>query len=130
MIIFKEYHICEVSWKNWAQLKIFFKIFGCFSSPGGQNLKLTQKIPHFGKKKNLASIVAPRDKSPRAFLQNIITNKRTRGFLSSVNELNFFLTISWKIDDFFTRIVTVAPLTFLVKKFCFLVLTQSDLFFW
>ena len=42
----------------------------------------------------------------------------------------FFLTIFWKIDDFFTRIVTVAPQTFLVKNFFFLAITHSDLFFW
>ena len=95
MIIFKEYHICEVSWKNWAYLSFIFKFFCHFSSPGGQNLKCAKKIPHFGKKIFLASIVAPRDKSPRAFLQNIITKKRTRGFLSSVNwsgEIFFFRT--------------------------------------
>ena len=92
MIIFKEHDICEVSWKNWAQLRIFFKIFGHFSSPGGQNLKRAQKIPHFGKKKILESIVAPRDKSSRAFHQNIKTKKRTRGFLSSVN---------WSGENFF-----------------------------
>ena len=94
MIIFKEHDICEVSWKNWAYLRIFFKNFGHFSSPGGQNLKCAQKIPHFGKKKILESIVAPREKSSRAFHQNIKTKKRTRGFLSSVNWCgeNFFFS--------------------------------------
>ena len=101
MIIFKEHDICEVSWKNWAQLRIFIKIFGHFSSPGGQNLKRAQKIPHFGKKKFLESIVAPRDKSSRAFHQNIKTKKRTRGFLSSVNWSgeNFFFSEFFFVSD-------------------------------
>ena len=42
----------------------------------------------------LESIVAPRDKSPPAFLQNIKTKKRMRGFLSSVN---------WSGEFFFSR---------------------------
>ena len=94
MIILKEHDICKVSWKNWAYLRIFFKIFVHFSSPGGQNLKCAKKIPHFGEKKFLESIVAPREKSSRAFHQNIKTKKRTRGFLSSVNWCggNFFFS--------------------------------------
>ena len=101
MIILKEHDICKVSWKNWAYLRIFFKIFVHFSSPGGQNLKCAQKIPHFGKKKNLESIVAPREKSSRAFHQNIKTKKRTRGFLSSVNWCggNFFFPKFFLVSD-------------------------------
>ena len=83
---------------NW---EFFLKIFGRFSSPGGQNLKCAQKIPHFGKKINLESIVAPRDKSSRAFHQNIKTKKRTRGFLSSVNWSgeNFFFPNFFFVSD-------------------------------
>ena len=84
MIIFKEYHICEVSWKNWAYLRYFSKCFAIFHHLGGKISNVHKKY-HISEKKKLASIVAPRDKSPRAFLQNIITKKRTRGFLSSVN---------------------------------------------
>ena len=77
-MIFVRFH--EKIGLNWE----FFQNLWPFSSPGGQNLKCAQKIPQFGKK-NLEGIVAPREKSSRAFHQNIKTKKRTRGFLSSVN---------------------------------------------
>ena len=51
MIILKEHDICKVSMKKLGLFENFFKIFGHFSSPGGQNLQCAKKIPHFGKKK-------------------------------------------------------------------------------
>ena len=129
MIIFKEHDICEVSWKNWAQLRIFFNIFGHFSSPGGQNLKRAQKIPHFGKKIFLESIVAPRDKSTRAFHQNIKTKKRTRGFLSSVNwsgEIFFFPNFVFVSDQQKTQNPSPQSLTLLSTFSQIIILRKSS----
>ena len=95
MIIFKEHDICEVSWKNWAQLRIFFQNFWPFFVTWGAKSKTCSKNTTFRKKKILESIVAPREKSSRAFHQNIKTKKRTRGFLSSVN---------WFGEKFFSEI--------------------------
>ena len=79
--------------KKLGLFEIFFQNFLPFFITWGAKSKTYSKNTTFRKKNFLASIVAPRDKSPRAFLQNIITKKRTRGFLSSVNwsgEIFFF----------------------------------------
>ena len=106
--------------KKLGSIEDFFNICGHFSSPGGQNLKLTQKIPHFGKKKFLESIVAPRDKSSRAFHQNIKTKKRTRGFLSSVNwsgEKIFFSEFFFRLRSAKTTKSEPPELDFIVNIF-------------
>ena len=100
MIIFKEYHICEVFMQKLGLFEIFFQNFLPFFITWGAKSQMCSKNTTFRKKKFLASIVAPRDKSPRAFLQNIITKKRTRGFLSSVNwsgEIFFFSEIFFRL---------------------------------
>ena len=71
--------------KKLGLFEIFFQNFLPFFITWGAKSQMCSKNTTFRKKKILASIVAPRDKSPRAFLQNIIKKKRTRGFLSSVN---------------------------------------------
>ena len=72
----------------------FFQIFCPFFVTWGAKSKMCSKNTTFRKKKILESIVAPREKSSRAFHQNIKTKKRTRGFLSSVNWCggNFFFS--------------------------------------
>ena len=72
----------------------FFQNFWPFFVTWGAKSKTCSKNTTFRKKKILESIVAPREKSSRAFHQNIKTKKRTRGFLSSVNWCggNFFFS--------------------------------------
>ena len=72
----------------------FFQNFCPFFVTWGAKSKMCSKNTTFRKKKILESIVAPREKSSRAFHQNIKTKKRTRGFLSSVNWCggNFFFS--------------------------------------
>ena len=86
--------------KKLGSIENIFQNFWPFFITWGAKSKAYSKNTTFRKKKILESIVAPRDKSPRAFLQNIITKKRTRGFLSSVNwsgEKIFFSEIFFRL---------------------------------
>lgn len=81
--------------KKLGSIENFFQNFWPFFVTWGAKSKTCSKNTTFRKKKILESIVAPRDKSSRAFHQNIKTKKRTRGFLSSVN---------WFGEKFFSEI--------------------------
>jgi len=78
--------------KKLGSIENFFQNFWPFFVTWGAKSKTCSKNTTFRKKKILESIVAPRDKSSRAFHQNIKTKKRMRGFLSSVN---------WSGENFF-----------------------------
>ena len=79
----------------------FFQNFWPFFVTWGAKSKMCSKNTTFRKKKILESFVAPREKSSRAFHQNIKTKKRTRGFLSSVNWCggNFFFPKFFLVSD-------------------------------
>ena len=87
--------------KKLGSIENFFQNFWPFFVTWGAKSKTCSKNTTFRKKKNLESIVAPRDKSSRAFHQNIKTKKRMRGFLSSVNWSgeNFFFPNFFFVSD-------------------------------